>query len=327
MCLSFRLLLLLLFGPVSALASANDPYAQARAQLAEELSAQTGLAAARIHKALAQARFVPEVIARITRPYEALPYRDYRPLFVNASLIRQGRAYLRAHKDAFARAWHRWHVEPALIAAILGVETHYGTEAGRFRVLDALFTLSVGYPRRAAFFRRELGALLVLADKEGLDPAVLRGSYAGAFGITQFIPSSYLAYAADGDGDGKRDVWHSHADAIASVARYFHAHGWRAHRPVAEWLPRDTNPSLAGDLRDFQPLRALRHKLPRLHLPWLGGDRVAVLRFETDTGARLALVHQNFYVITRWNRSSNYAMAVAELAAALGCKRCVWPRP
>ena len=327
MCWSSRLLAALVGLPMAALAHAADPYAEARADLARALAAQTGLAQEHIARQLARARFLPDVIARISHPYEALPYGRYRPLFVNDTLARRGRAYLRAHRHAFARAWRRWRVEPAVIAAILGIETHYGAEAGRFRVLDALFTLAVGYPPRAAFFRRELGALLVLADEEGMDAGAIRGSYAGAFGITQFIPSSYLAYAADGDGDGRRDVWRSHADAIASVARYFHAHGWRAGRPVAEWLPADADPALETGLARFAPLRKLRGRLPRLHLPWRGDDAVAVVRLETANGPRLALVHRNFYVITRWNRSNNYAMAAAELAARLGCRKCAWPRP
>ena len=328
MCWSFRLLPALALLLVAAGAGASeDPYAAARKALVAELAAQTGLAVQRVAETLAGARFVPEIIARITHPYEALPYARYRPLFVNARLAEAGRAYLAAHKDAFARTWRRWHVDPEIIAAILGMETHYGAHQGDFRVLDALFTLSVGYPRRAAFFRRELGSLLVLAAREGLDAGAIYGSYAGAFGITQFIPSSYLAYAADGDGDGRRDVWRSHADAIASVARYFHAHGWRAHRPVAEWLPEDTDPALATGLDRFVPLRRLRARLPRLHLSWPVGDPVAVIRLETAKGPRLVLVHRNFYVITRWNRSANYAMAAAELATMLGCSRCVWPQP
>ncbi|RMH59665.1 MAG: lytic murein transglycosylase, partial [Zetaproteobacteria bacterium] len=153
----------------------------------------------------------------------------------------------------------------------------------------------------------------------------LTGSYAGAFGATQFMPSSYRAYAVDADGDGKRDVWHSAADIIASVAHYFHRHGWQHGRPVACWLPWRTSLTLRAKqgLRAFTSLRSLRSALPDLPDRWRDTDQVAVIAVVMREGEqRMALVHRNFYVITRWNRSYHYALACSELAARLGCVDC-----
>lgn len=273
---------------------------------------------------MAEARYEPEVIARIQAPYEAKPYHEYRKLFINEALVREGRRYLRAHRRAFDRAQRRYQVEAPVVAAILGVETHYGRHQGRFRVLDALYTLAVGYPPRSAFFTSELGAFLQLAFQERIDPKKVLGSYAGAFGITQFIPSSYQAYAVDADGDGARDVWRSHADAIASVANYFRAHGWRMHRPIVEWLGAREDLADLDDptLQRFVPLAEIKPRLGRLRGPWRRDDLVSVIRLPTEAGPRYALVHKNLYVITRWNRSVNYAMVVAELAGRLGCRAC-----
>jgi len=304
-----------------------QPSAAPTAAWMRQLAEESGLALARVKTLLAQARFVPEVIERMQAPYEARPYAEYRPLFVNDRLIREGKRYLVQHAAEMQAMQARFAVEPEIVAAILGMETHYGERQGKFRVLDALYTLALADERRSAFFRRELAALLRLAVHEGLDLSQLYGSYAGAFGITQFIPSSYLAYAVDGDGDGRRDVWHSHADAIASVGNYFRRHGWQPGRPIAHWLPLQVPAAIAAradeGMKHFSPLASLRRVLPPLPKGWRDEDEVAVIWLEPTEGRRAVLVHRNFYVITRWNRSANYAMAVAELAGSLGCAHCL----
>jgi len=315
---------------LAAAGSACLPFVGARAAgsrraLAQQLARQTGLNVDTIARILRQARFLPDVIAQIRKPYEARPYAAYRKLFVRDSLRRQGMAYLTTHAAHFARSAERYAIEPEIVAAILGMETRFGRNQGRTRLLDALFTLSTGYARRAAFFQRELGELLLLCREEGLDPQALTGSYAGAFGATQFMPSSYRAYAVDADGDGRRDVWHSPADIIASVAHYFHRHGWQRGRPVAYWLPwrEDFRARAARGMREFTPLAGLRAHLPTLPSDWRDTDLVAVIAMPLDRNRQgMALIHRNFYVITRWNRSYNYAMACSELAALLGCAHC-----
>jgi len=298
-----------------------------KATLTDQLKTEFNLPDTAIRPVLAKAVFTPSVIERMQRPYEAKPYAQYRPLFVNKRLAGMGEDYISIHKNIFTQTMHQYGVQAEIIAAILGMETRYGKSSGRDRVLDALYTLSTGYPKRAAFFRKELGNFILLCQEEHLQPDKVLGSYAGAFGNTQFIPSSYRVYAVDADGDGKRDVWNSTSDTINSVGNYFHRHGWDAHRPVALWMPRlPRTTSLEylrkSGMRDWKKLKEIRKHLPALPAAWKDDDRVSLIEMDTKTGRRTALIHYNFYVITRWNRSYNYAMAATELADMMGCKLC-----
>ncbi len=301
---------------------------EVRAALVDALVAQTGLPRPYVAAAIADARFHDSIIKRITTPYEARPYHAYRPLFVQPKLAEEGKQYLARHRAIFAQAEATYHLQPEMIAAILGMETRYGRHRGKDRVLDALFTLATGYPRRKAFFRRELGEFLLMCREEQLAVDAVLGSYAGAFGTTQFIPSSFRAYAVDGDGDGKRDVWNSPQDIIFSVANYFHRYHWDDRAPVAHWLPRRVarQPSVAALVRArklrWQPLAELRPALGALPAMWHDRDRVSIITLEREQGNTPLLIHYNFYVITRWNRSHNYAMAATELAAMLGSPLC-----
>ena len=299
-----------------------------RQQMIAKLQKETGLDIDYIEKAISQAVYDKSVIKRIKTPYESRSYAEYRPLFVHQRLADKGLAYMKEHREVFERTEKRFGVQPEIIAAILGMETRYGHYKGKDRVLDSLYTLASGYPRRADFFRRELGELLLLCHEEKLDPVAIKGSYAGAFGTTQFIPSSFRGYAIDADGDGKRDVWGSPDDIINSVGNYFDRHGWRADRPVAHWLDKVPNKllfkiMLKDETKKWRKLGELR-KHAALDLPegWKDEDRVALIQRRTSQGKRTALVHYNFYVITRWNRSYNYAMAITELASMLGCPQC-----
>jgi len=299
-----------------------------RQQMIEKLQQETGLDIGFIEKTINQAVYDKSVIKRIKTPYESRSYGEYRPLFVHQRLADKGLAYLKEHREIFERAQKRFGVQPEIIAAILGMETRYGHYKGKDRVLDSLYTLASGYPRRANFFRGELGALLLLCHEEKLDPTTIKGSYAGAFGTTQFIPSSFRGYAVDADGDGKRDVWDSPDDIINSVANYFDRHGWSADRPVAKWLEKLPSKLLVkkmlkDETKKWRKLGEVRKHVD-LDLPdaWKDDDKVALIQRKTADGRRTALVHYNFYVITRWNRSYNYAMAITELASLLGCDRC-----
>ena len=299
-----------------------------RQTMIRKISKETGLDIEFVAAAIGQAQFDESVITRIKTPYESKPYAEYRPLFVHKPLADKGLAYIGEHRDIFDRTTADYGVQPEIIAAILGMETRYGHYKGKDRVLDALYTLAAGYPRRADFFRRELGEFLLLCREEKRDPISINGSYAGAFGTTQFIPSSYRGYAVDADRDGRRDVRESPTDIISSVANYFHRYGWDRNRPVALWLDHlPYNPlsrtMLKDETREWRNLGDIRNKLA-LKLPdsWRDDDRVALIQRVTDKGKRTALVHRNFYVITRWNRSYNYAMAITELAHMLGCSLC-----
>ncbi len=293
-------------------------------ELAAKLVAEFNLSPASVKAALSKAEFVPSIIRRMQTPYEARPYAEYRPLFVNDRLAGLGKNYLLKHRSLFRETEKKYGVERQIIAAILGMETHYGRSRGKDSVLNALYTLAVGYPRRADFFRSELGHFLLLCKEEKLSPEKPVGSYAGAFGTTQFIPSSYRHFAVDADGDGRRDVWDSPADIIASVGNYFHKHKWQAGKPLALWL----EPTIALEaqarkgFKDWKTVADLSARLPGLPPAWSKDDKVTIIEMQTSRGRQLALVHYNFYVITRWNRSYNYAMAITELAELLGCKLC-----
>ncbi|MDX8407169.1 MAG: lytic murein transglycosylase B [Mariprofundaceae bacterium] len=326
-------ILLMLSLPLCAWAESGPTPAIDKGTLIDLLTRQTGFPRAKVQATLADAQFIPSVIERITTPYESRPYAEYRPLFVTSSMNKMGRAYLHEQQQVFNAVEKKYQVEAEVIAAILGLETRFGRHKGKDRILDSLYTLAAGFPRRSAFFTRELGELLLLSEEEKLKPNAVMGSYAGAFGATQFIPSSFRAYAVDEDGDGRRDVWGSVRDIIASVANYFHQHGWQHGRQVAFWLPgvKGDYPAAIQErsgkgFKSWSTLAELRQQmqggLPKIPVDWRDDDKVTLIDMQTETGPRIALIHYNFYVITRWNRSYNYAMATTEVAAMLGCQTC-----
>jgi membrane-bound lytic murein transglycosylase B len=210
-------------------------------------------------------------------------------------------------------------VPEEIIVATLGVETNYGRDTGKFRVLDALYTLAFDWPPRADFFRAELEHFLLLTREQGIDPTRPRGSYAGAMGIAQFMPSSYRRYAVDFDGSGRPDLSRS-ADAIGSVANYMSAFGWEAGGLVA--VAADAGAERSDELVDLGLKPSIRIDAlaeagirPRAAVP--GDAEVALLRLQGEDGPLYFLGFNNFYVITRYNRSVNYAMSLFELAQAL----------
>lgn len=268
---------------------------------------------------LDKAQYRQSIIDAITRPAEAKPWKDYRPIFLTADRIGKGKAFLAEHADALNEVAIRTGVAAPLLVAILGVETGYGANTGRYKVLDALYTLGFFYPKRAEFFRGELVQAFALAGEENLDLTSITGSYAGAMGWGQFIPSSYRAYAVDGDGDGRRDLWNSLPDVFASVANYFAVHKWQAGEPVAvrairapdaeDFDPgsletRYSLPELAA--KGYRPAQALGHALP-----------ATLLTLEGVDGPEYWITFNNFYVISRYNRSPLYCMAVLQLAQAI----------
>jgi membrane-bound lytic murein transglycosylase B len=256
----------------------------------------------------------------------------YRSIFVNPKRINAGLEFWNRHSAALARARRIYGVPEEYIVAIIGVETFYGRHTGRWRVVDALSTLAFDYPPRAAFFRRELTNYLLYAREAGIDALSVKGSYAGAIGIPQFMPGSYLKYAVDFDGDGIADLNGSAEDAIGSVANYLKQHGWQSGEAVQFDAHVDGNgfrSFLDGGSRP-------RHRLAQLAKagivpedpaqPPAGDTRAALVELETpDAPSQFRLALHNFYVITRYNNSSFYASAVSDLAKALRAARAGGP--
>ena len=253
------------------------------------------------------------VLQAILPQAQVMPWRDYRAQFVNEKRIAGGTEFWHAHRDALARAQKQFGVPPEIIVAIIGVETRYGRNTGRWRVVDALTTLAFDYPPRASFFRSELEHYLLLARDNGFDVFEVRGSYAGAIGIPQFMPGSARAYAVDFDGNGTIDLRNSVVDAIGSVANFLRQHGWRRGAAV-QIRARTSGEAWRSYVVGFEPKHPLAELIDAGVKPAATPDvRVALI----DLGPERRLGLQNFYVLTRYNRSAFYATAVADLAAAL----------
>jgi membrane-bound lytic murein transglycosylase B len=279
---------------------------------------------------LHDARFKQSIVDAISRPAESKPWFEYRPIFITDKRINGGIEFWRENEALINLAAQRYGVDPQVIVAIIGVETFYGRITGGYRVLDALTTLSFYYPdtgnNRSDFFSGELMQFLMLGKEEGLPLREVTGSYAGAMGLGQFMPSSYREYAVDLDEDGRRDLWSSMPDVIGSVANYLHRHGWEAGQPVA-WpavVAPTADMSLVAE-RDFRPQKNMAELAAGGFTPAetdadgrVSSDTLAtVTRLEESDGDRYWLTFKNFYVITRYNRSPLYAMAVHDLSEAI----------
>ena len=260
------------------------------------------------------------------QPRQADSWDAYRALFVNERLVRAGMEFWQDHRRTLARARGAYGVPEEIIVAIIGIETFYGRNTGRWRVIDALATLAFDYPPRAPFFRGELESYLLFVRDLQLDVFSVKGSYAGAIGIPQFMPGSYLRYAVDFDGDGAIDLRESAADAIGSVANFLRQHGWQPGEPVqrkARITGEDYPALVAGSTLPRHSLEELQQAgVQALGVPLAAGTRVALLQLNTpgrDADFRLGL--QNLYVLTRYNRSVFYAFSVSDLADQLRRER------
>ncbi len=266
---------------------------------------------------LSASQFDQKIIDLMDRPYESLPWHRYRKLFVKESRIKKGVRFWQLNRRTLEAAEARYGVPPAIIVALIGVETHYGTNLGNRRVLNSLVTLTAGYPRRSQYFGQELRTFLNTARRENIDEHSVLGSYAGAIGIPQFMPSSYEAYAVDFNGNGKRDLVNEMEDAIGSVANYLKAHGWnRGESLYAEVTAR--LPASATELvsRRAKPAHFVTDltKAGVQFDPQGGSEKAALIALTEKTGDRHVVVFRNFHVITRYNTSNNYAMAVIHLS-------------
>ena len=313
------LALLLLFLFATGLAAAEPSGVEA---FVEKMAKEHGFDAEALKKTLARARFRQDIIDKISHPAErTLNWTQYRRIFLTDRRIRGGADFARRNRKALAWAEAEYGVPPQIVTAIIGVEAFYGRIAGKDRVLDALYTLAFHYPKRSRFFTSELEKFLLLTREEQLDPTVPRGSYAGAMGLGQFMPSSYLSYAVDFDGDGKRDIWNNETDAIGSVANYFARHGWKRDFPVtlqASGVAPDRHASfLTGKLKPAHTLAQLREAGIRFDDMINDQLKAALIKLEPDAGSEYWLGLDNFYVITRYNHSPMYAMAVYQLGEAI----------
>lgn len=295
-------------------------------ELFQELQSEHGISAAQLQTIFTGLTLDRRVLVLMDKQWEAKPYYQYFPLFINDEIIRTGRAMLEEHRELLDRIEHHFGVDRTVIVAIWGIETRYGAQQGRYAVLRTLSTLFDAYPRRAAFFRQELIHFLRLCRDNGIDPRQVQGSYAGAFGQTQFIPSSFRKYAVSFDGDQKKDVWQSVPDVLASIANYLRAFGWRLHAPLyvelgtelkGKALQEAEQAGRRGRIDAALVAQAQQIALP----PVAAGGRLSIVGLELPPGAgaekRYVAAYPNFQAITEWNHSNRYAMAVAELSEIL----------
>jgi membrane-bound lytic murein transglycosylase B len=292
-------------------------------EFVERAASEYGLSETEVRALLGEAEYKQSIVDAISRPAEGKPWHQYRKIFLTDKRISQGIEFWTKNRELIASASKKYGVDEATIVAIIGVETSYGRNTGGYRTIDALVTLGFYYPQnlssdRSAFFSSELMHYIQLAAEEDLPANEITGSYAGAMGMGQFMPSSYREYAVDFDGDGKRDLWRSTPDVVGSVANYLHRHGWQPGKPVTrrarassnavfdEISTRDFKPTISvGEWQEkgFSSSSELSPDLPAAVLKLVGEDRNTYW-----------LVFKNFYVITRYNRSPRYAMAVYELS-------------
>ena len=290
-------------------------------QFVDEVTARDCLNRKAVLALLAKAEPQPKIIERVTKPAErVLQWWEYRERFVNEKRIADGVLFWNEHREALERIAAERGVAPEYIVAILGAETNYGRVTGRDRVIDALMTLAFDYPPRQEYFRSELEQFLLLVREEKIDPATVLGSYTGAMGAPQFMPSNYRRYAVDANTDRKRDLWTDWDDVFASVANYFDAYGWASGGPVTAAALLDPDPTFQFDPRNLE----LNETLDSLNLQ---GVRIGTVRpastpavlvsAEERDGPAYRVGFQNFNVITRYNRSARYALAVSDLAQAI----------
>ena len=289
-----------------------------------EMVERHGFKQTELESIFGMAQFQPAIINAISQPATSRPWYEYRPLFINSRRIAGGVAFWNSHAATLERARKEFGIPEEIITAVIGVETTYGVQTGRHRVLDALTTLAFDYPKRAKFFRDELEQYLLLGREQDADVVNIKGSYAGAIGIPQFMPSSYRRYALDFDGDGKADLSGSAADAIGSVANYLKSFGWETERAIV--LPALVNgenyrEALFAGRKPTYTVEEMRKLgvIPRVDIS--GDSQVTLIELANNGGNEYWLGFNNFFVITRYNRSVHYAMSVLQLAEEIRAAR------
>jgi len=310
----------------TALSCAADNYQlhPSATEVINELVEEEGFDRQSLEAVFANAERKDSILEAISRPAEKTkPWFQYRAIFLNNRREDQGAEFFKLHRVALERAEREFGVPAQLIVAVIGVETSYGRNVGSYRVIDALSTLAFDYPSRSPFFTSELKHYLILTRDQGLEATEMMGSYAGAMGYGQFMPSSYRAYAIDFDNDDIIDIWQNPVDAIGSVANYFKQHGWRAGETVVARA--DAGAKVADDVfvrsrKGLKPVRTVAEfaAVGVVARETLNPDALAIaLKFEQETGFEYWLGLHNFYVITRYNHSAMYAMSVYQLSEAI----------
>jgi membrane-bound lytic murein transglycosylase B len=291
-------------------------------EFVEKTAAAQKIEPLEIYRLLAKAEPQPGIIELITKPAEKVsPWWEYRERFMTEQRIKEGARFMLEHRDRLERVRRETGVAPEYVVAIIGVETFYGRITGRHRVLDALATLAFDYPPRAAFFRSELAQFIQLVGEEDVDPLTAMGSYAGAMGAGQFMPSSYRRYAVDGSNDDKRNLFADWDDIIASVANYFKEHGWVKGGPVLSEAAVEPGAAVvadAGNLTLNETIAGLKAKgvdFDNARLP--ENAKALLIPAERQDGPAYRVGFKNFEVITRYNRSVRYAMSVHDLATTI----------
>lgn len=270
---------------------------------------------------MSEVQLQPQIIESMEKPYEKKTWDVYKDLFLTQQRIQGGLEFWTANRELLEKAEKKYGVPANIIVAIIGVETLYGKNQGNYRVIDALSTLAFNYPKRSAFFTKELSEYLLLCREHHVSPTQYMGSYAGAIGKPQFMPSSYRYYAADFSGNRKKDLVNDNEAVIASVANYFHKHGWRTNQGIAQPAKvqgnsyKKINTTYKTAAYQWQQLTAAGVKplTASLHSP----SKVGLIELTTQSGPEYWLTYPNFYVITRYNSSPQYAMVVYLLSQQL----------
>ena len=316
------LLLLLLSGftPVNAAV----PETKAFNRFIEKMVSKHGFDEEVLRKRFKAVVIQPAILEAITKPAEAKPWYEYRAIFMTEARIAAGVKFWQGNEQALQAIESKYGVPPEILTAILGVESNYGEQPGKYRVIDALSNLSFAYPPRSKFFTKELVNYLLLCRKEHIDPLKPTGSYAGAMGLPQFMPSSFQRFAVDFNHDHKKDIWKDNVDAAASVASYFKSNQWHSGEAVAfpvnaknAAYKNRLNDSLKPDVTVAE-LRALQIQAPA---QLLDSETVKLLALQQPSGEDLWVGKHNFYVITRYNHSPLYAMAVYQLSQAIADRK------
>lgn len=290
----------------------------------QQMAQQHNFKTENLQTILKQARHHESIIEAISRPAESKPWYEYRPIFLTKDRLQGGVKFWNNNADSLARARKKYGVPEEIVTAIIGVETRYGKHKGRFPVIDSLATLAFAYPPRSKFFTGELEHYLLMTREEKLDPLKQLGSYAGAMGMPQFISSSFRRYAVDFNGDGHRNLWTNTDDAIGSVANYFKTHHWQEGQPIASKV------RIHGNRYKKLLENGLKPKFSKQELMDNGvilpdglpdNLKGTLIAFETRNGPEYWVGWDNFYVISRYNHSALYSMAVFQLSEKLRQKR------
>lgn len=286
-----------------------------------QLAEKYHLSVTKLNNILNHAKYSPQVIRKITTPYESQPYDTYIQHFLTQQRIKQGADFWTKHQHTLALAQKKYGVDPSVIIAILGVETLYGQNKGHYSVLDALYTLSFFYPPRASFFTNELAQYLVMCHNQHISPYSINGSYAGAFGMPQFMPSSYRAYGIDFSHNHHIDLMHDTNDVIMSVANYLAKAGWQAQQPIASKIdhahPKQLQPYLSSSATPLVSIAELEKQGIYTHHKVLPGQEASVITLNGTKAKEYWVAFPNLHSIMKYNSSLNYAMTVFQLSQAI----------